>query len=65
LTCSSFLFGLILISNTYQLFPRRVILLPDDDLTTFLIALLGAILASGLGLRQALQTEPSLALGGH
>ena len=23
LTCGSFLFGLILISNTYQLFPRR------------------------------------------
>ena len=65
LTCSSFLFGLILISNTYQLFPRRVILLPGDHLTTFLIALLGAILASGLGLRQALKTEPALALGGH
>ena len=65
LTCSSFLFGLILISNTYQLFPRRVMLLPGDHLITFLIALLGAILASGLGLRQALKTEPALALGGH
>ena len=43
LTCGSFLFGLILISNTYQLFPRRVVLLAGDDLITFLIALLGGI----------------------
>jgi putative ABC transport system permease protein len=65
LTCISFLFGLILISNTYQLFPRRVVLLPGDHLVTFLIAVLGAILASGLGVRQALKTEPALALGGQ
>jgi putative ABC transport system permease protein len=65
LTCSSFLVGLILISNTYQFFPRRVVLLPGDHLMTLLIALLGAILASGLGVRQALKTEPALALGGQ
>ena len=65
LTCGSFLFGLVLISNTYQFFPRRVVLLAGDDLITFLIALLGAILASGLGVRQALKTEPALALGGQ
>jgi ABC-type lipoprotein release transport system permease subunit len=41
------------------------VLLPGDDFITFLIALLGAILASGLGVRQALKTEPALALGGQ
>jgi putative ABC transport system permease protein len=65
LTCGSFIFGLILISNTYQLFPRRVVLMTGDHLITFLIALIGAILASGLGVRQALKTEPALALGGQ
>jgi putative ABC transport system permease protein len=63
LTSGSFIFGLVLIHNTYQVFPRLVVLRAGDDFITFLIALLGAILASGLGVWHALKTEPQLALG--
>ena len=65
LTISSFLFGLILIHNTYHFFPRIVLLLPGDDLITFLVALVGGVIASILGLLQALKTQPALALGGQ
>ena len=63
LTGASFLFGLVLIHNTYQVFPRLVVLYASDDFFTFVIVLLGAILASCLGVLQALKTEPALALG--
>jgi putative ABC transport system permease protein len=63
LTTGSFLFGLVLIHNTYQVFPRLVVLYPSDDFFTLLIALLGATLASCLGVLHALKTEPALALG--
>lgn len=63
LTSGSFFLGLVLIHNTYQLFPRLVVLTRGDDFITFVIALLGAILASGLGVWHALKTEPQLALG--
>ena len=65
LTISAFLFGLILIHNTYQFFPKTILLVPGDDLITFFVALLGGILASILGLWQALKTQPALALGGQ
>jgi putative ABC transport system permease protein len=64
LTVSAFAFGLVLIQNTYALFPRTILLLPADHLTTFAIAIAGGILASVLGLWQALTTEPAMALGG-
>jgi len=64
LTVGAFLFGLFLIHNTYQLFPRTILLVSGDDLITFVIALAGGILASILGLWEALQTEPAMALGG-
>ena len=63
LTIGAFLFGLALIHNTYQLFPRTILLVSGDDLVTFIIALAGGILASILGLWEALKTEPALALG--
>jgi len=64
LTVGAFLFGLTLIHNTYQLFPRTILLISGDDIITFLIALAGGILASILGLWEALKTEPAMALGG-
>ncbi|MGC8491721.1 MAG: ABC transporter permease [Syntrophobacteraceae bacterium] len=64
LTISAFLFGLIMISNTYSKFPRLILLLPGDDVITFSIALVAGIIASLLGLRRALKTQPSMALGG-
>jgi putative ABC transport system permease protein len=64
LTISSFLLGLALIHNTYQLFPRTLLLVPGDDLVTFIIAFGGGVLASILGLLEALKIEPAMALGG-
>jgi putative ABC transport system permease protein len=63
LTIGAFLFGLALIHNTYQLFPRTLLLVPGDDLVTFIVAFVGGILASILGLWEALKTEPAMALG--
>jgi len=65
LTACSYAFGLGVIHNTYHYFPRLVQLTPFDDLVTFIIALAGAIIASTLGIWQALKTQPALALGGH
>ena len=64
LTISSFLFGLALIHNTYQLFPRTLLLVPGDDLVTFIVAFAGGIIASILGLWHALKIQPAMALGG-
>jgi len=63
LTIGAFLFGLALIHNTYQLFPRTLLIAPGDDLVTFIVAFAGGILASILGLWQALKTQPAMALG--
>ena len=64
LTVSSFLFGLVLIQNTYTLFPRTILRVPADDLITFLISLIAGILASILGVWHALKAQPARALGG-
>jgi putative ABC transport system permease protein len=64
LTACSYLFGLLVIHNAYQYFPRLVRLTAFDDVLTFLIVLAGAVIASVLGIVQALKTEPALALGG-
>lgn len=64
LTISAFAFGIVLIQNTYTLFPRTILPLPSDHLMTFAIAIVGGMLASVLGLWQALTTEPATALGG-
>jgi putative ABC transport system permease protein len=63
LTISAFLVGQFVIHVTYSKFPRNVLLLPGDDLFTFIVALAGGILASVLGLWHALKTQPSVALG--
>jgi putative ABC transport system permease protein len=65
LTISSFLFGLILIHQTWRLFPKLVLLIPGDEIITFIVAVTGGILASILGLVQALKTQPAMALGGQ
>jgi len=63
LTIAAFLLGVLIIQNTYQLFPRTILRVPADDIVTFLIAVAGGIFASILGLWEALKTEPALALG--
>jgi putative ABC transport system permease protein len=64
LTISAFLFALILINQTYPYFPRRIILVPGDEVITFIVVFFASIQASILGLVQALKTQPALALGG-
>jgi putative ABC transport system permease protein len=64
LTISAFLFGLVLIQITYPYFPKTILRMPGDDLVTFFVAFTGGILASILGLWQAIKTQPAMALGG-
>ena len=64
MTVSSFLFGLLVILNIADLFPRKILILAPDTLITFAIALAGGILASVLGIWQVLKTQPAMALGG-
>ncbi len=65
LTLSSFFIGWFLIYNTQDLFPRKLFLTTFDTTVTFGLALLGGMIASSLGIWQALKTQPALALGGH
>jgi putative ABC transport system permease protein len=46
------------------MFPRTLVLLPADTRITFGVIFAGGILASLLGIWQALRTPPSFALGG-
>jgi putative ABC transport system permease protein len=63
LTVSAFLFALVLINQTYYYFPKTILLVPSDEIITFIVVFFGGILASILGLVQALKTQPALALG--
>jgi putative ABC transport system permease protein len=65
LTALSFGFGWLVVSNTYHLWPKRVLLVPGDTLTVLAVVLAGGLLASLLGLWRALKTEPAMALGGQ
>jgi putative ABC transport system permease protein len=65
LTLSSFIIGWLIIHQTQDYFPRKIFLTPLDESITFGLALLGGLFASGLGIWQALKTQPALALGGH
>ncbi|MFA4902310.1 MAG: ABC transporter permease [Desulfobaccales bacterium] len=65
LTVSAFLFALVLINQTYTYFPKTILLVPSDEVLTFIVVFFGGILASILGLVQALKTQPALALGGQ
>jgi putative ABC transport system permease protein len=65
LTVSAFLLALILINQTYPYFPKTILLVVGDEILTFIVVFFGGILASILGLAQALKTQPALALGGQ
>ena len=65
LTVSAFLVALVLINQTYPYFPKTILLVPGDEVLTFIVVFFGGILASILGLLQALKTQPALALGGQ
>jgi putative ABC transport system permease protein len=60
---TGFVFGALLIANIKQLFPRRVVLEPDNVLALGGVVVLVCLLASGLGVRAALKADPATALG--
>jgi putative ABC transport system permease protein len=65
LTISAYLFALVVINQTYPYFPKTILLVPTDEVVTFIVVLVGGILASFLGIVQVLKTQPALALGGQ
>jgi len=65
LTISAFLTALVLINLTYRFFPRTILLIPSDEVVTFIVVFLGGILASILGLWHAWKIQPAMALGGQ
>lgn len=64
LTMASFGIGLALINVIHDKFPRTLVLLASDTALTFAVMFAGGILASLVGIWQALRTPPSMALGG-
>jgi putative ABC transport system permease protein len=56
--------GYGLVSTTHTRFPRTLVLEPFDTAATFLVLLVGGLVASLFGIWRALRTPPSLALGG-
>jgi len=57
-----FLFGAALIGSVKDYFPRRVVLQPEDGLVLALVVFAVCVLASGMGVRLALKTDPATAL---
>lgn len=64
LTVSSFIFAWVVVQLTYDHFPRTLVLLPHETLTSFIIFFIGGMASSLVGIVHALRTPPSLALGG-
>lgn len=59
-----FAVGSFIIFNIKDIFPRRVVLEPDNVAALGLIVFVVCILASSLGVRAALRVDPATALGG-
>jgi putative ABC transport system permease protein len=57
-------FGALLIVAFKDLFPRRVVLQPEDGLALAAAVILVCVVSSGLGVRLALKVDPATALGG-
>jgi putative ABC transport system permease protein len=63
-TIIAFALGYAFAELAYPHFPRTLVMLPRETFATFLIVLGGGVLASVLGIVQALRTPARLALGG-
>ncbi|MCP4386200.1 MAG: ABC transporter permease [Hyphomicrobiales bacterium] len=59
-----FAIGAAFIVNVKDVFPRRVVLEPDNVVILGLIVFAVCLVASGLGVRAALKVDPATALGG-
>lgn len=64
ITVAAFVFAYGLVTLTYDRFPRTLVLIPEETIITFVVIFAGGLVASLLGIVQALRTPPSLALGG-
>ena len=56
--------GAVLISRTYQYFPRRVVVTAFDQTVLLAIVVVICVLASLVGIGKALRVDPTTALGG-
>ena len=56
--------GAVLISRTYQYFPRRVVIVAFDQYVLLGIVVLICVLASLVGIWKAVRVDPTTALGG-
>jgi putative ABC transport system permease protein len=59
-----FILGAVLISRTYQYFPRRTVIVALDQWVLLGIVLVICVVASLLGISKALRVDPTTALGG-
>lgn len=57
-------FGAVLINLTYEYFPRRVAILAFDQYVLLGIVVVICVLASVIGIRRALNVDPTIAMGG-
>ena len=57
-----FVFGTIIISLTYEYFPRRLVLLVSDQIMVFGIVIGICIAASGIGIQKALSIDATTAM---
>lgn len=64
ITLGAFALGYTFAHLAYPHFPRTLVILPQETLLTFVIILAGGVVASALGIIQALRTPARLALGG-
>jgi putative ABC transport system permease protein len=59
-----FVLGAVLISQTYQYFPRRIVIVAFDQWVLLGIVMAICVVASLLGISKALRVDPTTALGG-
>ena len=64
LTLGSFVVAWLLAGAIGPRFPRTLVFLPAETVTTFLVMLAGGVVASFMAIWHALRAPPSLALGG-
>jgi putative ABC transport system permease protein len=64
LTFGSFVLAYVLAGAIEPRFPRTLVFLPGETVTTFFVMLAGGVVASLLAIWHALRAPPSLALGG-
>jgi len=60
----AFALGALLISRTYQYFPRRIVIVAFDQYVLLGIVMVICVVASLLGISKALRVDPTTALGG-